>query len=58
MKVIRVDSCANCPFYGECDAWKKLSSKQRVLIMLMACVPQDYMLKDCHLEDDPNLEPS
>lgn len=50
-KVIYVNSCAECPFNGNCKAWKKLSSKDRVYLTIGNSVPQDMMLKACPLED-------
>ena len=50
-RVIRVNSCDECPLIGECKAWKSLTSKERVFISIGNGVPTDFMLKDCHLEE-------
>ena len=53
MKIIRVKSCETCPYYDTCKAWKSLTRKQRVSITISMRTPKDFMLKACHLEDDP-----
>lgn len=50
-RIIRVNSCSECPFQGECKAWKALTKKQRVFISIGSGVPHDFMLKDCDLEE-------
>jgi len=51
MKIIKVDSCNNCPYNGACKSWKKLTSKQRVYLTISNSIPINFMLKDCELED-------
>ena len=57
MKIIKVNSCASCPFFGKCEAWKKLSSAQRINLSLGVGLSKDFILNECHLEDDPNYMP-
>lgn len=56
MKLIRIKSCQECPYNGECQSWRKLSSAQRVTLTYGVGVPDDFILKDCHLDDDPQAE--
>ena len=61
MKIIRIDDCMKCPFYGKCKAWLSLSRKEKVALTIGVGLPK-FILKDCHLEDDPdrkvNVKPS
>lgn len=57
MKMIKVGSCSDCPFNGGCKAWRKLTSAQRIRVTLGVGVSNDFILKGCHLDDDPNYEP-
>lgn len=50
-RIIRVNSCADCPFQGKCKAWKALTKKERVFISISNSVPHDFMLKNCDLEE-------
>lgn len=54
MKLIRIKSCRECPYHGECQSWKKLRSAERV--MLSFGVTDDFILEGCHLDDDPQAE--
>lgn len=51
-RLIRVSSCSECPYNGKCPAFKKLTKKQIVFINLSDSVPANFMLKDCHLEEE------
>lgn len=51
VKVINIYSCNDCPFNGGCQAWKKLSRKQRVTLALGMGVQREFILRDCHLDD-------
>jgi len=51
-KIIKVSCCADCPFHGKCKAWKKLTKQERVILTFGASIPQDFLLKTCHLEDE------
>lgn len=55
MKVIKIKSCDDCPYNGGCEAWKKLTSKQRVSLMLQA--RPAFILKGCHLDDWQSFNP-
>lgn len=52
MKIIKIKSCSGCPYHGKCKAWKKLASQARLLLAISNRVPNDFILKDCPLEDD------
>lgn len=52
MKIIKVISCDDCPYNGTCKAWKSLTRKQRVIMTISTSVPQGFILKNCHLEDE------
>jgi len=49
-RIIRVNSCDECPFRGECKAWKALTKKERVFISIGNGVPHGFMLANCELE--------
>lgn len=55
-KVIKVSCCADCPFNMKCEAWYALTSKARVYLTISNSVPHDMILKDCHLEDEIELQ--
>lgn len=50
-KVIYVNSCQECPFNGQCKAWKALSRKDRVYLTISTSVPLDMVLEACPLEE-------
>ena len=52
MKIIKVKSCEICPFYGSCKAWTSLTRDQRVYLAIGISTLIDFILKDCHLEDE------
>jgi len=49
-KNIVVDSCETCPFIGECDPWKSLTSKQKVFLTIGNSVKK-FILNGCPLPD-------
>ena len=53
-KQIIVTDCQSCPFDSNCEAWKKLTRKQRVTLTISNSVPQNFILKTCPLEDLTN----
>lgn len=54
-KIIEVEWCYDCPLYGECKAWKKLSRKNRVMLTIGNGVG-DFILLGCPLTDGPDLK--
>ena len=50
-KMIVVECCQKCPFEGECSSWKKLDAKTRMTLAIGNSIPQEFMLKDCPLDD-------
>lgn len=56
MKVIKVESCSDCPLCKDCKVWKKLTSKQRVTLSIGHGVPHKFILNGCPLEDDPSID--
>ena len=54
MKIIKVKSCDTCPFNGKCNAWKELTSIQRVTLAIGNNIPVDFILLKCELEDYTN----
>ena len=52
MKVLKINDCQSCPFYGECKAWKGLTKSQRVQLAIGNMTPHNFILAKCHLEDD------
>ncbi len=51
-KIIKVNNCQSCPYYGKCDAWTALKRKERVRLLMCNDVPNEFILAKCHLEDD------
>ncbi len=51
MKIIKINSCNECPYNGVCTAWKKLTAEQRFKLTCGVGV-QPFILKGCILEDD------
>lgn len=51
-KIIKIDSCQECPLYGECKAWKSLTRSQRVQLAIGNMTPTSFILAKCHLDDD------
>jgi len=56
MKIIKVTACNNCPFEGQCKAWKSLTRAQRLQITIGNSTPHNFILAKCHLDDDPDAE--
>ena len=54
-KKIVVASCDGCPFYGKCDPWLSLTSKQRVSLAL-SNNSKGFILKGCPLPYGENDE--
>jgi hypothetical protein len=52
-KKIVIEFCDECPYEGECYAWKQLTRKQRFTITTGVGIPR-FMLKECDLKDDIN----
>ena len=57
VKIIKITKCGDCPFHGDCKAWKRLTSAQRVRLTLGVGVTDNFILKGCHLDDDPDYVP-
>lgn len=54
-KIIIVEKCDTCPFYGTCKAWTDLNSTQRIQLTLSPKY-RNFILSDCHLKDYPEKE--
>ena len=50
MKTLNIASCDDCPYNGECAAFKKLTKQQRFKLACGVGVGK-FILKDCHLSD-------
>lgn len=55
-KIIVIESCTECPLQKECKAWKALTAKQRVSLLIGVGVPGKFILKNCPLPDDSTEE--
>jgi hypothetical protein len=52
-KIIVIETCHQCPHFGTCKAWKKLTPTQRVRLKVGTGIGK-FILKDCPLQDiDP-----
>lgn len=52
-KIIVIETCHECPQFGKCKAWKKLTTTQRVRLKIGTGIGK-FILKDCPLPDiDP-----
>jgi len=51
MKVIKVDSCDNCPKFGSCKAWFDLTVSQRIHFGVEWDTTRNIILPKCPLED-------
>lgn len=50
-KKLLIESCHECPFYGECEAWKSLTKSQRVQLAIENITPKNFILAKCDLKD-------
>jgi hypothetical protein len=49
-KIIIISDCMECPYLGECNSWKKLTSEQKFTLKFGVGIGK-FILKGCRLED-------
>ena len=52
-KMIIITDCMECPKIGKCDAWEKLTPKEKFTLKTGIGIGK-FILKDCALEDVSN----
>lgn len=52
-RVIEIEKCTDCPYWGKCKAYKQLTPKQKFTLKT-GCGVGDFILKGCHLDEHSN----